>query len=332
MPGVRPGHAQSISGSPTPLPQFPQLCGGEVVHRSQERWTPQPRQVPLVGTGIAEPPGGLCPHHCTPLSPAGWGYPVRSALCSVSTHSCAQSIPATFTPHDPQGPIPGEKHIPGGATTALSDPRPPGGSSGLAQPVQSSPSSAPAPGLSRCAGADAHPVFWDMAPIATGRCHRNPVGMRQPQPSSEPSSGRAGLPLAGCCPTANSPQTRFRQDRALPTRSSNPSSCAAAEAAQLPTAGHEARRETSLCLRSPCLDPSLSKTLPSPQMTQQIFSRCRQFKRRGLRCCYFRARARTAQSRNRSVVPSCGSTSVQATGRCCSGKRVLPQLWGLGAE
>lgn len=75
-----------------------------------------------------------------------------------------------------------------------------------------------------------------------------------------------------------------------------------------------------------------AKPFPLPKPRSKSFPGADSSSAGGLRCCYFQARARTAQGRNRPAVPSCGSAPMQAAGGCWSRKRVLPQLQGLGAE
>lgn len=79
--GVRPCRAQSISGSPTPLqpvpvPQFPPLCGGEVAHRGQERWTPpSPGRSRRWAQGLLSPQGFSASITAPHLRPQAGGTP-----------------------------------------------------------------------------------------------------------------------------------------------------------------------------------------------------------------------------------------------------------------
>lgn len=98
-----------------------------------------PWQVLELGTGNAESPGGLCPHHCTPPS-ASWGYPGCGPLCSACTHSSAQGTPVTVLPRSPLHPsVPPSRSIPvpPDPLFCASQPQTPGGLAGMQGSPQS---------------------------------------------------------------------------------------------------------------------------------------------------------------------------------------------------
>lgn len=125
--------------SQCPCLSFPNSGEGKWSTGARKDGHPHPGRSRWWAQGLLSPRGVCVPITAPHFHQQAGGTPSAVPSAQPAPTAAPRASRPPSPRHDHRGPIPGEKHIPGGATTALSDPRPPGGSSGLAQPVRSSP-------------------------------------------------------------------------------------------------------------------------------------------------------------------------------------------------